>query len=276
MAWGRIVEDDQIASAYEQLGSVWKVGQALGMCGQSVHERLARMGKNKPINVFTEADRQRLRDDYAKYRDAGQVSILASEMGRTVQFLSRQARALGLTEAGKSAKGNGRFAKMTDAELEVFCLDFLEQDVTLTRWCEEKGISDDGFRLHVKSRLPGLWEKLSEKGRSYSAPYVAGRSHEYAVCSSLKGFGYFVVRSPGSIGPFDVFAVKSGSLLFVECKLGGLFDTWQWNNLFRLSNSVGAIPLMAESANGSIKFWKLLAEKTGSKKRQPKIEWIPS
>lgn len=40
--------DEQVINAYQKHGNVWKVGKELGMCGQSIHERLKR------LNVKTE------------------------------------------------------------------------------------------------------------------------------------------------------------------------------------------------------------------------------
>lgn len=37
-------DDADIVSAYQQTGSVWKAASILGMCGQSVHERLKKLG----------------------------------------------------------------------------------------------------------------------------------------------------------------------------------------------------------------------------------------
>ena len=52
--------DAQLVEAYERLHNVWKVADEFGMCGQSVHERLARLGKINPINVFTPEEVKRL------------------------------------------------------------------------------------------------------------------------------------------------------------------------------------------------------------------------
>lgn len=71
------------------------------MCGQSVHERLVRMGVARKNPPFSEADVARLRAEYDGYARAGRLAVLAAEMGRTRQFLCRQARSLGLTDPGR-------------------------------------------------------------------------------------------------------------------------------------------------------------------------------
>lgn len=86
-----------MAAAYIRTGSVWKVAAEFGMCGQTVHGRLVKLGMTKPINVFSDAERQTLREQYVIAADAGQLGSLALSMGRTKPFICRQARDLGLT-----------------------------------------------------------------------------------------------------------------------------------------------------------------------------------
>ena len=45
--------DQQILDAYNKVHNVWKVGELLGMCGQSVHERLKRFFNFKRILYYT-------------------------------------------------------------------------------------------------------------------------------------------------------------------------------------------------------------------------------
>jgi len=93
--------NEQILAAYERFGSVRKAAEHLGMCGQSVHERLAKMGASKPIRTVTDEERQIIRDRYQEHADKGTVQILASEMGRTRHFLCRVARSMGLTKSNR-------------------------------------------------------------------------------------------------------------------------------------------------------------------------------
>lgn len=101
MAARQKATDIQITDAYAALGSVTAVAQALGMCGQSVHERLVRLGKNTPINIFSANDEDFLRDNYQNFVERGELSVLAAQLGRTRQFLCRKARAFGLTDRSR-------------------------------------------------------------------------------------------------------------------------------------------------------------------------------
>lgn len=79
---------------------------ALGMCAQSVHERLVRLGAVKKANLFSEEDRERLIRDYDIYVSRGDLQCLADEMGRTKHFICRKARSIGLTNARRKAKSD--------------------------------------------------------------------------------------------------------------------------------------------------------------------------
>lgn len=41
------ISDEQLLESYKRTGSVWKTAKDVGMCGQSVHERLVKIGVNK-------------------------------------------------------------------------------------------------------------------------------------------------------------------------------------------------------------------------------------
>ncbi len=103
--------DKEILAVYAETGSVWAAGKVLGMCGQSVHERLLRLNANKSQNLFSEADATRLKADYFQYVSTGRLKELAMEMGRTRQFLCRQASKLGLTDK-KRSKSEKALAKV--------------------------------------------------------------------------------------------------------------------------------------------------------------------
>lgn len=46
--------NEQILESYQRLNSVWLVAKEFGMCGQTVHERLVRLGKIHKMNTFSE------------------------------------------------------------------------------------------------------------------------------------------------------------------------------------------------------------------------------
>jgi hypothetical protein len=93
--------DEQLITAYAELQSVHAVGARFGMRGSSAHERLAKLGAVKPRNLFTEAEKDRLRAEYWVAAETGRLVELAADMGRTKSFICTEARSLGLTKQNR-------------------------------------------------------------------------------------------------------------------------------------------------------------------------------
>jgi hypothetical protein len=56
--------DEQLIKSYAITKNVWETAEEFGMCGQSVHERLTKLGVINKINVFTEKDYKVLKKFY--------------------------------------------------------------------------------------------------------------------------------------------------------------------------------------------------------------------
>ena len=94
----------KIVESYKRLSNVWKVGDELGIKGQYVHKLLTKLGVVHKMNYFTDNDKQILCELYPKYRQERKLDKLASIMGRTKQFICRQAKYLGLTDRANIPK----------------------------------------------------------------------------------------------------------------------------------------------------------------------------
>jgi hypothetical protein len=56
--------DDEIISAYKKTGSIWKAADILGICGQSVHERLVKLGVERSLNHITKQEKDIVKEYY--------------------------------------------------------------------------------------------------------------------------------------------------------------------------------------------------------------------
>jgi len=97
--------DQEVAQAYISFGSAKKAAQALGMCGQSVHERLRRLGIARPINTWNDEEIKRVRELYESGFEAGDGKLkdLSRSINRTVPLISRKAKELGLSSANRKS-----------------------------------------------------------------------------------------------------------------------------------------------------------------------------
>lgn len=103
--------------------------------------------------------------------------------------------------------------------------------------------------------------------------YGTGRRFEWKTRDDLAANGYEVIRAAGSKGgsKVDLIALKTGQLLFVQCKATGTLPPGEWDRLVEVSGWVGAVPLLA--ANGvrgrGVVYTRLLGVKRRGCRTQP-------
>lgn len=103
----RKATDDQLIESYTRLGNIWKVAEEFGMCGQSVWERLKRLGYEDK-DKWTEAQLNELREAYSGSKEESvDINNLALKFGRHKSNVSRKARELGLTS--RTRKKNSEY-----------------------------------------------------------------------------------------------------------------------------------------------------------------------
>lgn len=259
--------------------SIYAAARAIGLCAQSVHERLARLGIARDGNgqPWTDQDTERLTREYRIFRDAGNLDALARAMGRTKPFICRQAGALGLTDQKRARPYLSKWKYMSDEAAGVLMARFKASSLGAGAFCRRFKYDVGGFSRLLSQRFPDEWEAVIEAKAPKQTMYRFGRQFEYRVRDALREFGYFVLRSPQSKSPTDLVAIRRGSVLLVQCKRGGALGVSEWNDLFDLAASVGAVPLLAEAGalRGRINYWRLLDRKDGSKKAQPRGAFLP-
>lgn len=262
--------DAQIIESYNKTGSCYRTGEELGLNHASVHERLVKLGKNKPINVFTPEDTEKLKKEYQKYALLGKLDDLARQLGRTKHFICRQARTLGLTDYNRPRDYISIWKNMTEQEASVLWEDFKATRLNLGRFCKVRKIGETGFWRTMTKYFSDEYEGIIESKTPKTTIYRLGRQFEYRIRDYLKKLGFFVLRSPASKSPIDLVAIRKGLVLFVQCKISGALPPKEWNALLDLSESVGAVPILAERENiRGMLFHKLIDRKDGSKRPQP-------
>lgn len=269
---GTKASDQEIADAYRDVGSCWKVAELLGMCGQSVHERLTKLRIIKPINVFSTPEIELLKREYWVHADAGRLPALAFAMGRPKTSICRMARELGLTD--KKYNATWKYVSEENAR-KIFDL-FKRSSLGLGKYCATKGYDDRGFSVCMRKYFSDEYEHVIEAKQPAQTMYRIGRAFEYRVRDALKMAGYFVTRSPASKSPIDLVAVRAGSIAFIQCKRSPQLGVVEWNQIFALAETTGAIPVLATMPKArGMELWRLTGRKDGSKRRQPMTPWTP-
>jgi len=91
--------NEQILESYQKHKSVWKAAKELGMAGQTVHQRLQKLGANKPNNVFSDEEKKKIKNLYESnfiYGD-GKLNNLCIELNRSKATICAYAKLLGFT-----------------------------------------------------------------------------------------------------------------------------------------------------------------------------------
>ena len=95
----RKATSEQLISAYNEHNNVWKVAEIFGTCGQSVWERLKRLGVINPMNLLTDEEKNQIRIFYEDGFEVGdgKLAEFAKKIKRTVPFISKYARSIFLS-----------------------------------------------------------------------------------------------------------------------------------------------------------------------------------
>jgi hypothetical protein len=101
--------DEQLLESYGRLGSIWTVAEEFGMCGESVWERLKRLGIEDK-DKWTESQLTILKEAYSgELSSPININVLAKLLGKPKSSISRKARVLGLTSRNrKRPEGFGK------------------------------------------------------------------------------------------------------------------------------------------------------------------------
>lgn len=98
----RKATDEQLLESYAKHGNIWKVAEDFLMCGQSVHERLQKLGIVMKEDEFTEEQIVLITRFYTERaltrRGDFKLDDLALLIGKSKQNICRKARRLGLTD----------------------------------------------------------------------------------------------------------------------------------------------------------------------------------
>lgn len=267
--------DTELAEAYAETPSIYVLGPRYGVRPQTVHKWMQKAGIRSTMPFFTDAERDRIRADYAVYRAHGRVSELAVEMGRTVSALSRLAGTLGLADARHTKLWAGKWKHLSQDAARIIFDDFKASPLLVGQYCEKHGYDREGFRNTLYRLWPDEWEHVVEAKTPATSMYRLGRAVEYRFRDRLRDEGYFVLRSPASKSPVDLVAIKPGQVLFIQCKRSGALAPKAWNELYDLAISAGAVPIMAENPYPKCwRYWQLVGRKDGSKRRQPMLPFI--
>lgn len=150
--------DLEIVNLYSEIGNIWLVAEKLGMCGQSVWERLKKLNLINDKNLFSKEEDDEIIRVYSEgfVRGEGALDRLVSKLSRTKQSVCRRARFLGLKTSYKR--------KFSDSLVEKFKEDRVDW---WSKHTHPKGMLGKNHsistRLAMKKTRKEIWDSYSEE-----------------------------------------------------------------------------------------------------------------
>lgn len=154
-----VVPIEEIVSAYKDTGSVWKSAKRLGLCGQSVHERLKSIGWKMQSQKWTREELDEL-SELAKNLTIGEIS---RRLGRPYYGVAIKLSRLGIPLSSKKVptlkipRGSG----FDRANVKKLLTDLERSSVTIYRFCRAQGIALDLFVRALQQYFPERWEQYT-------------------------------------------------------------------------------------------------------------------
>lgn len=252
--------DKQIVDTYKETKNIWEAGRRLGMHGGTVHERLRKLGVKLRNPKFTNEEFEYLRLHYNEYAGQDKLKELAIKMGRTVPFLCRKARLLGLTNRRRKRPDLSKWDSLTENEVARIFRKFQKTSLSLKRFARKNRYGANGLERVFRKYFPDEYAIAVEARQKKSTPYQLGRAFEYRVRDYFKNLGFFVLRSPQSRGVVDLIALKRGEILGIQCKRGSYLKTIEeGNTLYEFCQSVGIRAIVAGMPQSrGITFWEII------------------
>lgn len=177
-----MVSNEVLINSYSRTGNVWKTAAEVGLCGQSVHERLTKLGVIKKMNLWTSSDDKVLIMEYKAHKDANTLDELALRLGRTKQFICRKARALGLTD-----KKNKVMAEKTREKLSESTRSWIAQNGHPRGYLGHKHSAETLSKLSYASR--SSWSDPNSKVNSAEfRQRMSDNLHERKMSGSIRTY----------------------------------------------------------------------------------------
>lgn len=150
---------EQIIAAYKQFGSVWKAAKSLGMCGQSVWERLKRLDVPMISSNWTDEEISEL-TTLAPECTIGEV---ARRLGRPYSGVAAKISELGVgVRYGNSTKFKiKRGSGMTKMATAGYLRDLMAFGGSIRQFCVQRGLSIEVLVQGVQRHHPDGWKEYT-------------------------------------------------------------------------------------------------------------------
>lgn len=156
------VSAQQLIEAYRSTGNIWKAAKLLGVCGQSVHERLKRLGIPLCNKVWTEEENTELR----ALNEEHTIGEMANLLGRTYASVACQLSALGIRATTSRRRYIPKKLRIEGGKRKIQKLVSKFQDehekISLRKFCRENHVQIDKLAKHLQELAPDFWDSWAK------------------------------------------------------------------------------------------------------------------
>lgn len=173
------VEIEQIVDAYRATGSVWKAARLVGICGQSVHERLRAIGYPLGGREWTEEEL----GEVAALLGEVPMGEIARRLGRTYQAVALKVSRGGLTgRAAPRTKKLPRGAGLDKVSVGRYIRQIEAADCKVTTFARRQGLSVELLCRAIEQHFPEWWADYRRENT-----YLEERSCTYCGATFFPG-----------------------------------------------------------------------------------------
>ncbi|TLZ67902.1 MAG: HNH endonuclease [Methanobacteriota archaeon] len=155
------MSDEEIATAYMETGSIWKAGKRLGVAGQSVHERLRRLGIKMAHQKWSRAEVEEARSLAAQGEPMAQI---AARIGRTYFAVALKLSRLRVRSRHMGWRWKPRrTAILTKTTITRFARELNKGEVSIRRLARREGLAITPLVDALQVYAPVAWRRYVER-----------------------------------------------------------------------------------------------------------------
>lgn len=157
MAFPAKATNEQIVLAYQQYGSIWKAARSLGIGGQSLWERLKRIGYQMASSSWGEEEIMEL----TALAPQCTIGEIARRLGRPYAGVAAKISELGIgVRYGNSTRYSiKRGSGMTKAATALYLRDLMVFGGSLRQFCVQRGLAVELLARGVQAHHPDGWKE---------------------------------------------------------------------------------------------------------------------
>lgn len=152
--------NEQIIAAYKATGSVWKSAMRLGLCGQSVHERLQRLGVPMSIKKWT---REETDIAIEKAQNGVPISIIANQLGRTYSGVACQLSEHKIRHPYKTSRKVKRGIGHDKEKIVKMMKHLLANGISVHQAARQFHVTTTGLVNAIQQKAPELWVEYKRR-----------------------------------------------------------------------------------------------------------------